>query len=281
MSAEREKICPSCGARYHSAATFCQADGRALVIAELTRDPLLGQVLLDQFRIEEKIGSGGMGTVYRAHQTSIGRDVAVKVLHPELAQNAEAIRRFQREARVATSLDHPNVVRVFLYGDLPDRTLYLVMEHLEGRPLLDLLGQGPLPLERALHIATQICDGVGEAHARGIVHRDIKPENILIVRRGADPDFVKVLDFGIARVLWDEHTQVTQSGMIFGTAKYISPEGASGEATDMRSDVYSIAVLAYQLLTGEVPFSGRTPVSLLMKHIHQPAADIRTQPGGR
>src|SRR5688500_13601381 len=264
------KVCPKCGRRYDTAASLCQKDGSSLELTEEGPDRYIGTTLLDQFKIEEKIGAGGMGSVYRARQTTLHRDVAIKTLHPELADNRDAVRRFKREARVCTALDHPNVVRVFLFGQLADGSLYIVMEFLRGRSLLDVLGrEGALPVHRALHIATQICDGVGEAHAHGVVHRDIKPENIVLVAKSRDPDYVKVLDFGIARVLWgDDQTQATQSGLVFGTARYISPEGAAGEATDARSDVYSLGILTYQLLCGETPFDAQSPVAMLMKHIH-------------
>ncbi|HJK94288.1 MAG TPA: protein kinase, partial [Polyangiaceae bacterium LLY-WYZ-15_(1-7)] len=275
------KHCPICGTRYDGAATFCQKDGAKLTSEQ--RDPFVGRVILDQFRIEEPIGAGGMGTVYRAHQTTLDRHVAVKILHPELASNPDATRRFHREARVATSLEHPNLVRVFLFGELPeDGSLYLVMEYLRGRSLTQALKtEGALPVPRALHVATQIAEAVGMAHARGIVHRDVKPENVMLVERRGDRDFVKVLDFGIARLLWDDATHLTQSGVIFGTARYISPEGAAGEETDARSDVYSIGVLTYQLLTGVTPFEAQTPVAMLMKHIHDQAPPLRSMGAGR
>lgn len=272
------KLCPLCGTRFESEAVFCQRDGARLT-PEGAKDPFLGREILGQFRIDEAIGAGGMGTVYRARQTTLGRDVAIKILHPELTNNSDAARRFQREAKVATSLEHPNLVRVFLFGELPDQghNLYLVMEYLDGYSLGELLEkQAPLPLPRALHIATQICDAVGAAHDQGIVHRDVKPENVMVVQRRGDPDFVKVLDFGIARLLWDEQSAMTQSGVIFGTARYISPEGAAGEATDARSDVYGIGVLIYQLLTGRTPFDASTPVSMLMKHIHETPPALRS-----
>jgi eukaryotic-like serine/threonine-protein kinase len=266
--------CPRCGRRYDRHAQYCQLDGARLV-SEGGPDPYLGRTLLDQFRIEDVLGSGGMGTVYRARQPSLDRDVAIKILHAELAANPDAVRRFQREARVATSIDHPNVVRVVLLGQLPDGSLYLVMEHVAGRSLGQLLrDEGTLPLPRALHIGVQVADAVGAAHAHGVVHRDVKPENVMVVTRAADPDFVKVLDFGIARLMWDEHTVATQSGVIFGTARYISPEGARGDPTDARSDVYSVGVLLYQLVAGVTPFDGNTAVTLLMQHVNDEVPPI-------
>ena len=275
------KICTRCGAHYDASAAFCTRDGTPLGTESEEPDLYVGQTLLGQFRIEEKVGAGGMGTVYRARQIGVDRHVAIKILHPELVQNADAVRRFQREARVSAALDHPNIVRVILFGQLPDGALYLIMEYLEGRSLSDLSRvEGALPPARALHITTQICDAIGEAHQQGVVHRDLKPENVHLVTRGRDLDFVKVLDFGIARFLWGEQTMVTQSGLIFGTARYISPEGAAGETTDARSDVYSIGVLCYQLLCGETPFDSPSPVALLMKHIHEPAPDVRGRARG-
>lgn len=273
------KVCPKCGRRYDTGAAFCQTDGVRLQLTDEQVDPYIGQTLLDQFKIEEKIGAGGMGTVYRARQTTLHRDVAIKILHPELADNRDAVRRFKREARVCTALDHPNVVRVFLFGQLKDGSLYIVMEYLRGRSLLEVIqGEGALSVHRAIHIATQICDGVGEAHGQGVVHRDLKPENVVLVQRSRNADVVKVLDFGIARVLWgDDVTQATQSGLVFGTARYISPEGAAGEATDARSDVYSLGIIAYQLLSGKTPFDAPSPVGMLMKHIHSKPAHLRSQ----
>jgi len=281
------KVCPRCGRRYDAAASFCQKDGVPLLASSAGEaeapDPWLGQVLLDQFRIEERIGAGGMGAVYRARQTSVDRDVAIKLLLPDLMQNPDAVRRFHREARVSTALDHPHVVRVMLFGELADGSLYLVMELLRGRSLAELLRvEGSLSVERALHIATQACDGVGEAHGHGIVHRDVKPENVFLVQKGGDPDYVKVLDFGIARLeTGGDASQATQSGLVFGTARYISPEGAAGEPADARSDVYSLGVMLYQMLCGETPFDAPTPVTLLMKHVQETPPDLRSRPGGR
>ena len=163
------KVCPGCGARYDAEAEFCQLDGKRLE----DNDPYIGRTLLDQFVIEEALGAGGMGTVYRARQTTVERDVAIKILHPELATDPDAVRRFQREARVSSELEHPNIVRVYLFGQLPgEDSLYLVMQYLDGRPLSDVVrNEGALSLRRALHIVTQICDGIGDAHLHGVVHR--------------------------------------------------------------------------------------------------------------
>lgn len=244
-------------------------------------DPYLGQTLLGQFHIQEKLGAGGMGTVYRAHQAAVDRDVAIKILHRELAQNPDAVRRFHREAKVSAALDHPHVVRVILFGQLPDGNLYIVMEYLKGHALSDVLAtDGRLTVQRAMHVMLQVCEGIGAAHTNGVIHRDVKPENVILVHRGSDPDFAKVLDFGIARFVTGDQTVVTQTGLIFGTARYISPEGASGSPTDARSDVYSLAVMAYHLLCGESPFDAPSSVTLLMKHMHEPAPDIRSRRDG-
>ena len=267
-----------CGSEYGAEAGFCPHDGSKLIPKDAGRDPLVGTLLLDQFEVGEPIGSGGMGTVYKAIQTSVGREVAIKVLRPELVESDDAVWRFQREARLATALDHPNLVRVLLSGQLPDGRIYIVMELLKGRTLADVLEEQPvLPLDRALKIMMKLCAGIDAVHAEGIVHRDIKPENIFLVKRGNDSDFVKVVDFGIARTLDGSLTATTQSGRVLGTASYISPEGAAGEPTDPRSDVYSIAVLTYQLLCGELPFEGAFPGKLLTQHVHEAAPDLRTK----
>ena len=233
-------------------------------------DPYLGQEISGHIEIRQLVGIGAMGRVYRAFQKGIDRDVAVKILHRELSANAQLVSRFTREAKVASRLQHPNVVQVLLAGQLPDRALYMVMEYLEGLSLQSALAAagGALPLPQALHIALQLCEASGEAHAVGIVHRDLKPENVMLVRRGTDPDFVKVLDFGIARINWGEQSVATAAGLIFGTARYISPEGAQGNAVGPASDVYSIATLLFQMLAGRTPFEGDQAVGLLVQQIH-------------
>jgi eukaryotic-like serine/threonine-protein kinase len=290
------KSCPSCAEQYDADVLFCPRDGTPLASTRnpslhgMERDPYLGVELPGQIRLTHLIGIGSMGRVYRAFQGGIERDVAVKVLHRELSGNAELVGRFHREAKVASRLVHPNVVQVLMTGALPKGDdpgtggeLYLVMEHLDGISLLSALaaagtsGEGQaLPLPRALHVALQICDAVGEAHAQGIVHRDLKPENVMLVRRGDDPDYVKVLDFGIARLDWADRAHATQAGLIFGTAKYISPEGAEGQAVGPAADVYSIATMLFQMLAGRTPFEGDSPVALLVQHTHAPPPPLRT-----
>ncbi len=278
------KVCAACGGRYPSDALFCPTDGAPLQSAAAAEreaeDPYLGQEISGHIEIRQLVGVGAMGRVYRAFQRGIDRDVAVKILHRELSANAQLVSRFTREAKVASRLQHPNVVQVLLAGQLPDRALYMVMEYLDGLSLQSALAAagGSLSLNRALHIALQLCEAAGEAHAQGIVHRDLKPENVMLVRRGSDPDYVKVLDFGIARINWGEQSVATAAGLIFGTARYISPEGAQGNAVGPASDVYAIGTLLYQMLSGRTPFDGDQAVGLLVQQIHDPAPDLRSIP---
>jgi serine/threonine protein kinase len=274
-SGEGPKACPSCGARFPADALFCALDGSPLtaspvvIAAAATIDPYLGREILGHIEIRQLVGIGSMGRVYRAFQRGIDRDVAVKILHRELSSNAALVARFDREAKVASRLAHPNVVHVLLVGQLPDGAMYIVMEYLDGMSLQSALAasDGALPLPRALHIALQLSDAVGEGHAQGIVHRDLKPENVMLVRRADDPDFVKVLDFGVARMHWGEPSMATAAGLIFGTARYISPEGAQGETVGPQGDVYSIATMVYQMLSDQA-------VALLVQQIHDPPPPI-------
>ncbi len=279
------KLCTKCGARYPHDALFCPQDGVPLQSARDVemrgdlKDPYLGRQILEHIEIRELAGVGAMGRVYRAFQKGIDRDVAVKILHRELSANQQLVTRFNREAKVASRLAHPNVVQVHLAGQLPDGALYIVMEFLDGLSLQSALAaaaEGRMPLQRALHLAIQLCDAVGEAHAQGIVHRDLKPENVMLVKRGDDPDFLKVLDFGIARLTWSDHSMATATGLIFGTARYISPEGAQGQHVSPASDVYSLATLLYQMLAGRAPFDADQAVALLIQQIHDPAPQLQS-----
>lgn len=278
------KVCPACGSKYPQDALFCPNDGAPLQSSTSSArsgdgpDPYLGREISGHIEVKQLAGVGAMGRVYRAFQKGIDRDVAVKVLHRELSANAQLVTRFTREAKVASRLQHPNVVQVLLAGQLPDGAMYIVMEFLDGMSLQSALAasSGAMPLGRALHIGLQLCDAVGEAHAQGIVHRDLKPENVMLVRRGEDLDFVKVLDFGIARINWGEQSMATAAGLIFGTARYISPEGAQGEGVNPPGDVYSIATLLYQMLSGRTPFEGDQAVAMLLAQIHDTPPQLRT-----
>ena len=278
------KTCPKCGQAFGGSALYCPNDGTALetpvVGSEAEVDPYLGTTIAGDVQIRALAGSGAMGNVYRAHQMSMERDVAVKILRPEVSGNAQVVQRFHREAKIASKLQHPHVVEIYFTGQLPDGALFIVMEFLEGQSLasaLDASG-GAIPIERAVSIALQICDAVGEGHARGIVHRDLKPENVMLVRRGENQDFAKVLDFGIAKASLHDQSHQTQAGLIFGTAKYISPEGAAGHGVGAPGDVYAIATIVYQMLAGVTPFDGEATVGILLKHIHDPPPELRSHP---
>ncbi|MCC6620144.1 MAG: protein kinase [Deltaproteobacteria bacterium] len=233
-----------------------------------------GQIVASQFKIVKKLGSGGMGAVYLAEQMEMERKVVVKVLHPELtAMNPTAIERFRREARAVAQLNHPNIVQVYVFGQADSGQMYLAMEFIEGRDLSVELARGPMPQPRALRILDQTCAALIEAHGAGIVHRDLKPENIMLADRHGNPDYVKVLDFGIAK-LHDTGGQpsLTQAGTVFGTPRYMSPEQVKGEAVDARSDIYALGLIFHEMLTGRHPFTATTTIDYLMKHVHEPVA---------
>ena len=277
------RTCSRCGSVFGADALFCAKDGTKLAAEDTDvapdSDPYIGTVISEDIELRSVAGVGAMGRVYRAHQRGIDRDVAVKILHREMSGNAQLVQRFHREAKIASKLQHPHVVEVYLVGQLPDRALYIVMEYLDGLSLAAALvvAGGTFPPARALSIALQICDAVGEGHARGIVHRDLKPENVMLVRRAEMVDWVKVLDFGIAKVAFGEQSMQTAAGLVFGTARYISPEGAQGTNVAPSGDVYSLATIVYQMLAGRTPFDAE-PVGLLIKHIHEPPPLITTFP---
>ncbi len=241
------------------------------------KDPFIGRAILGgQYQVLEKIGTGGMGSVYKASQPSMNRMVAIKILHPKLAGRKDLTSRFRREARAMSQLTHPNTVKVFAFGELEeDGSLYIVMEMLEGKNLNQIVRrEGPLPPERAIPIMVQVCGALQEAHDIGIVHRDLKPENIFLARQGGITDFPKVLDFGLAKVTERQMQPgsiiLTQEGMVFGTPEFMSPEQAQGRTLDARSDIYSLAVILYELLTGKLPFTARTPMEYIQKHVTEP-----------
>jgi serine/threonine protein kinase len=247
-------------------------------------DPSVGLVLDRQFRLEGRVGVGAMAEVYRAHQLGVGRDVAVKILRAQYRDHAEISARFRAEAELVARLSHPHVVGVHAVGEFVDTDAaararpYVVLEWLAGPSLAEALRDagGRLPVTRTLHIVLDLADAVGEAHALGIVHRDLKPENVILVRRGDDPDFVKLLDFGLAKAPDKPAELHTRAGSILGTPRYVSPEGAQGQPVTPASDCYSLATLLYQCLAGRTPFEGETAMLLLSQQATQAAPDIRS-----
>lgn len=238
---------------------------------------LPGQVIQDRYRIVDEIGRGGMSIVYRAEHTLLLQEVAVKLLRPELSMLKNVVERFHREARSVCRLDDPNIVRVTDFGRTDDGLLYLVMNLIDGESLSDLLERrGPLPPRQAFQLVDQVLSALEHAHKHDIVHRDLKPENIMLVDRDGQP-MVKILDFGIAKLGRSDQMSITQAGTVFGTPRYMSPEQAAGEPVDHRTDLYTVGVILYQLLTGRVPFDGDSTVQLLAKVLTQDPPPIEVQ----
>jgi serine/threonine-protein kinase len=272
--------CPKCLRQFDAGETVCPRDGTPLGAdatvsdagaAAKPPDALLGQVLDDKYRLDERLGVGGMGTVYRATHLLIERPVAVKVLSQRLVADDTAKERFRREARAAGRLQHTNAVAVTDFGETREGTVYLVMELLEGRPLREVLArEAPLDPARAVSLMLQISAAVEAAHEAGIIHRDLKPGNIFLVQRPEAPYIVKVLDFGIAKIAADEEGNLmdtlTGTGVMIGTPRYMSPEQCDGAELTPASDVYSLGVILYEMLTGQTPFTGASPLALALKH---------------
>ena len=238
-------------------------------------DRLIGADIAGKYKIIKKIGEGGMGSVYIANQHPIDRKVAIKVLLSKLAEDEVAVKRFEQEAKAISRMQHPNTVTIYDFGQTSEETeerLYIVMEYLRGRTLTQVLrAEGQLEAQRAARIVRQVCASLADAHAAGIIHRDLKPDNIFLTEVGGDKDWVKVLDFGVAKLAdSDGAGTLTQTGMIFGTPKYMSPEQAEGRPIDYRADIYALGVVLFELLVGRPPFVADTPVGLLLKHISEP-----------
>lgn len=237
-------------------------------------EDIIGKELLGQFKVIERIGRGGMGEVFRAEQPAMDRMVAIKILHAKLAQRPDLVSRFRREARAMSRLSHPNSARVFLYGHLEDSDqLYIVMEYLAGIDLARLVRRdGPVEINRAIRIMIQVLGALEEAHSVGVIHRDLKPENILLTEQGGIRDFPKVLDFGLAKIRESKPRPgslvLTREGMVFGTPEFMSPEQARGETLDARSDIYSVSLIFYELVTGLLPFPKSKPMEYISHHIN-------------
>jgi serine/threonine-protein kinase len=242
-------------------------------------DPLIGVVLSDRYRILRKIGEGGMGCVYQAEHALIEKKVALKVLFQDLTRRPDLVARFLQEAKSASRIGHENVIDISDFGQSPDGLVYIAMEYLDGQDLGKLLkAQKVLDWQRARPILMQITKALRAAHERGIIHRDMKPENIYLIQRDGRPDFVKVLDFGIAKVVNPDEAEgprLTQTGMIFGTPEYMSPEQAQGSPPDHRVDVYAVGCIMYHLLTGAVPFMADNFMGILTKHLLEAPVPLR------
>jgi tRNA A-37 threonylcarbamoyl transferase component Bud32 len=230
---------------------------------------MVGEVIADRYELEELVGTGGMSSVFRAHDALLERRVALKLLHDHVARDEEQVERFRREARAVAQLSHPNIVTVIDRGERDGRQ-YIVFEYVEGENLKQLVVRnGPLPVRRALEVALQVGRALAFAHHQGLVHRDVKPQNVLLPVGGE----VKVTDFGIARSLDVEG--LTQTGSVVGTSHYIAPEQARGQPVDPRTDVYSLGAVLYELVTGEVPFPGESFVAVALRHVNEPPPSAR------
>ncbi len=256
--------CPACQSLLPEGTETCPHDGTRLSVSD-GPDPLIGQTIDNRYEILEVVGTGGMGTVYRAMQVNVGRDVAVKVVNALALQQPETVRRFETEARIISQLKHPNTLKLIDFGKLPDARPYLVTEFLSGVSLESLLRQGPMQVDWTIRVLRQICDALIEAHAKGIVHRDLKPENLFIEDIGNDA-LVRVLDFGIAKLGQTSHTA---TGTVFGTPAYMSPEQAHGKTALPQSDLYALGIIAYRCLAGHLPFEADQPLALLLKQVHE------------
>ncbi|HVR61696.1 MAG TPA: protein kinase [Polyangia bacterium] len=240
-------------------------------------DPLIGSLIAGNFRVERLIGTGAMGNVYKCEQLSLAKSVAVKVLHQHLMSDEKLVLRFKREAKSASMLNHPNSIQIIDSGQDTFGTLYIAMELLNGRDLAQVIREDfPLPLPRVLRIMAQVLSALEEAHVQGVIHRDLKPSNIMLIERRGEKDFVKVCDFGIAKAQGmdarddDRSTMLTIQGLVCGTPEYMAPEQARAEPLDGRADLYSAAVILYQLVTGDIPFRADSPMGIVSRHLSEP-----------
>ena len=265
------KICPQCGTEYAAEVRFCSRDGSTLRSQDGGAD-LVGSVIAERYHVLKKLGEGGMGRVYLAEHVRMGRKSAVKVMHPSMVHDADAIGRFNREASNASQISHPNVASIYDFGESAEGLIYLAMEFVDGEPLTALLArEGPLPPARTAAIIAQTADALAAAHDLGIVHRDLKPDNIMVCRGRDGRDIVKVVDFGIAKAATGEKQNVTKTGLVVGTLEYMSPEQLTGGDLDGRSDLYSLAIVAFTMLTRALPFPASSPQeSMIMRLTEQP-----------
>jgi len=273
------KICPQCDKEFTDPTlVHCTDDGAKLVtLAQSSEmraaDPLIGRMLNERIRIDQKVGQGGMGAVYKGEDVLLGRTIAIKVLQPDSKKNAEDVKRFFNEARVVAKLRHQNTIQVFDFGESKSGHCYIAMEFMNGEPLDEHMIKESMSIGRVLEIIEQVCASLEEAHAAGIIHRDLKPDNIFIDRVN-NRRLVKVIDFGIAKMV-SGGDQLTRAGMVFGTPAFMSPEQARGDTLDPRSDIYSLGAVLFTMLTGRQPFIGENPMEVAVQHITRPLPDIQ------
>jgi serine/threonine-protein kinase len=275
------KICPVCSRQYPDDIRFCQDDGTTLRAAAPATS-LVGQVVADRYHVIKKLGEGGMGQVYLAEHVKMGRRSAIKVMSPSMVHDPDAVARFNREAANASRITHPNVCAVYDFGETPDGLIYLAMEFVEGEPLTAIIErEGALPIARATAIFKQTADALQAAHDLGIVHRDLKPDNIMVARTRDGADLVKVVDFGIAKAVGGDEAgqKVTKTGLVVGTPEFMSPEQLSGDKVDGRTDLYSLALVYFRMLTGELPFKADSVQETMVKRLtDDPAKLADTRP---
>jgi serine/threonine protein kinase len=273
----KEKICANCHKKFSADFEFCPEDGGQLVIVQ--QDQLIGTVFAERYKMLSIIGRGGMSIVYKAKHTLMDRLVAIKVLHNHLLSDALTFQRFQKEAQSASSLSHPNIITIYDFGVTGFGQAYIVMDYLEGESLEKAIERdGYIKEERAIIIFQQICSALDHAHSKGIIHRDLKPSNIVLLSEDTNKDTVKIVDFGIAKVInpdGKQKQQLTQSGEVFGSPLYMSPEQCLGEKLDIRSDIYSLGCLMYETLTGQSPIIGNSAVDTMRKHVYEQASSFK------
>jgi len=269
------KVCPTCSVEYPESERFCPKDGTALHWQSGVSTDLVGSVIAERYHVLRRLGAGGMGRVYLAEHVKMGRPCAVKVLHPAMAGDAEAIGRFNREAANASRIEHPNVAAIYDFGETQDGLLYLAMQYVEGQTLTDIMKiDGALSPLRVSDIVRQAAEGLHAAHAMNIVHRDLKPDNIMVSADADGADNVKVVDFGIAKSTGDVSQGVTRTGVVVGTVEYMSPEQISGSEVDGRSDQYALALVAFNLLAGDLPFPASSTASTMVARLTEPARTL-------